>query len=468
MLVEDRPTEVHLDGTLNCGMGPSRFVGSIRFDEHNRARLAGRQVERAEDAPPGLHATMRNGCRVHAAHLNGGWWTLGNGEVADLEIPTLRAEVRTLRGVATGQPVYRWTLSPTPIVSRLAKRPVTLDFEQVRALGLSTDELERRFVEFDDRCTWALEDGASVSLCLQQSSRRAEDELGYPRQTLVEWPYVRVAGQHGTWNPETLEAWRERANMACAAVAATLGFLEGSPVTWLDRRLDLHGDDDRTPRDRPHRVYEAHFGPMPPRHPSRRGHFLGHQLVPNLPGAIEAYRQDAATLFSAIETYLLSRTAEHPRARFLLLATSLETLRESFVQGEQSRQIINGSRFGRLSSKVRGTLREFFADEGCPEFEAMARKVPELNRPDLRTVLHAMCAHYGIDLRTMGPNGPSLDFVTYRNDLVHRGAIQNNDWQGFFGAMERLETLVELVLCKRLGLQPSEAGGLGTLRQVAP
>ena len=113
--------------------------------------------------------------------------------------------------------------------------------------------------------------------------------------------------------------------------------------------------------------------------------------------------------------------------RFAPAFWALEKLIEVLVHSENRGQILGTSAFDRLSQNVRQALGNTQIPDGrwgepSVELAMIREKIPELNRPSIRTKLQWLCDSLDVtwsDLYPASYDSPTPRFITTRNEIFH-------------------------------------------------
>jgi hypothetical protein len=150
----------------------------------------------------------------------------------------------------------------------------------------------------------------------------------------------------------------------------------------------------------------------------------------------------------AIEWYLESICPSVIESRFIHGCIAIELLNDRFKENNSKDKLLTVNQFKKLAKDVKTVILKFLSDKDENElFKEMCLKLPELNRPTLKSSLSDMYSSdfYDISYSDIFPN---FEFVKIRDQIVHSGLSKGE----FNDLLENYEKLVALLQRTLLGM----------------
>ncbi|NQE05979.1 hypothetical protein C5S32_08925 [ANME-1 cluster archaeon GoMg1] len=145
----------------------------------------------------------------------------------------------------------------------------------------------------------------------------------------------------------------------------------------------------------------------------------------------------------AIEWYLESIRPSVIESKFVHGCIAIELLNDRFKENKSNDKILTKGQFKKLVKEVKSVISEHILD--MDKREKMHLKIPELNRPTLKSSLRDMYDFYDISYSDLFPE---FEFVEIRNQIVHSGLSKGE----FKDLLENYEKLVALLQRTLLGM----------------
>ena len=144
----------------------------------------------------------------------------------------------------------------------------------------------------------------------------------------------------------------------------------------------------------------------------------------------------------AIEWYLESICPSVIESKFVHGCIAIELLNDRFKENNSSDKILTKGQFKKLVKDVKSVISEHILD--IDKREEMHLKIPELNRPTLKSSLRDMYDSYDIGYSDLFPD---FEFVKIRDQIVHTGLSEEH-----FKDPENYVKLVALLQRTLLGM----------------
>ncbi|OYT61289.1 hypothetical protein B6U67_06075 [Methanosarcinales archaeon ex4484_138] len=145
----------------------------------------------------------------------------------------------------------------------------------------------------------------------------------------------------------------------------------------------------------------------------------------------------------AIEWYLESIRPSIVESGFIHGCIAIELLNDRFKENKSKGKILTKRQFKKIFEEVKNVISKHISDKG--KREEMHLKLPELNRPTLKSSLRNMYDSYDIGYSDLFPN---FEFVKIRDQIVHSGLSKGE----FKDLLENYEKLVALLQRTLLGM----------------
>ena len=109
-------------------------------------------------------------------------------------------------------------------------------------------------------------------------------------------------------------------------------------------------------------------------------------------------------------------------SEFATMFTALEYLRSLYCEKNNLNKIIINNSFKKLKKIIKQNLCEFQENNSkLTDFHRneQIKKIPELNRYSISTIISKMCSEYKINLKEFYPTDESISLYDTRNKLIH-------------------------------------------------
>ena len=147
----------------------------------------------------------------------------------------------------------------------------------------------------------------------------------------------------------------------------------------------------------------------------------------------------------AIEWYLESISPSVLESKFVHGCIALELLNDRFKENYKSKgKILTKGHFKKLYKEVKSVISKHIEALDMCKREEMYRKIPELNRPTLKSSLRGVYGFYEIGYSDLFPD---FEFVKIRDKIVHTGLSEEH-----FKDPENYEKLIALLQRTLLGM----------------
>jgi hypothetical protein len=148
----------------------------------------------------------------------------------------------------------------------------------------------------------------------------------------------------------------------------------------------------------------------------------------------------------AIEWYLESICPSVIESRFIHGCIAIELLNDRFKENKSKNKgkILTKGQFKKLDKDVESVISKHIEALDMGKREEMCRKIPELNRPTLKSSLRDMYDFYDVGYSDLIPN---FEFVKIRDQIVHKGLSEEH-----FEDPENYVKLVALLQRTLLGM----------------
>ncbi len=154
-------------------------------------------------------------------------------------------------------------------------------------------------------------------------------------------------------------------------------------------------------------------------------------------------------LTTVLRYYLSSLDMPYLEAEFSSLFTSLEYIKTLYVHREKKKKIISRSLFERLRKNLTCNLENFQKDNSKLSIylmEEIIKKLSELNRFSISTIIRELCLSYDILMESLYPNNTKITLFETRNQLIHESS--NIDIEFLLKEYYRLRLIIEMLILK--------------------
>ena len=164
-------------------------------------------------------------------------------------------------------------------------------------------------------------------------------------------------------------------------------------------------------------------------------------------GNFRKSKSEGFNLYMPLVYFISGSEGRTVEEKFSKLFLSLEKIKDMFAIKENLLENLPPDNFEKLKSK----LSEIITEEGLEKITAgkIKMKLPELNRPPLRTVLDVIFKRYDIPWDDLYPEGSDLSIVKTRNALFHTS--EDMDLTLLVKETERLKIVLARILLRMLG-----------------
>jgi hypothetical protein len=187
---------------------------------------------------------------------------------------------------------------------------------------------------------------------------------------------------------------------------------------------------------------------MVPRHQARDFLKVGFTNIRKL-------RQIGINLHMPLVYFVSGVEAKYLEEQFSVLFLALERIKDMFAIQEGMQSSLPTNIFKHLSSSVDEVLVRHLQKPDIPptlqsRLPWIQLKLPELNRPSLRTILlDHLFPKYNVSWQDLYPNGSDFTLIKTRDQLFHSSAETNIEL--LIKELHRLQAIVERVLLSMLG-----------------
>jgi len=158
-------------------------------------------------------------------------------------------------------------------------------------------------------------------------------------------------------------------------------------------------------------------------------------------------RASSLDLEMPIVYFVSGLEAKYLEEQFTVLFLGLERIKDLFAINKAMLENLPRSEFGRLKSNLSGIIQS--AIQTSEIANRVQGKLPELNRPSLRTVLEALFSEYKVEWRDLYPPENGFTLIGTRDSLFHSSKETNFDL--FNKELHRLQALLERTMLAMLG-----------------
>jgi hypothetical protein len=129
------------------------------------------------------------------------------------------------------------------------------------------------------------------------------------------------------------------------------------------------------------------------------------------------------------------------------LFLSLERIKDMFARKKKLHENLKPKPFKKFASFLRPIIKNEITNEDAAQ--KIADKIPELNRPALRTVLELLFEEYAVNWKELYPPGSKFTLINTRDKLFHSSnAVETEQ---LFKEELRLQFLLERLILSMLG-----------------
>lgn len=158
-------------------------------------------------------------------------------------------------------------------------------------------------------------------------------------------------------------------------------------------------------------------------------------------------RSESFNLIMPLIYYISSNEAQYLEDKFAILFLALEKLKDLYASKKKLKDIVPKNNFKILESNLKNCIRQSILDANVRSL--IYRKIPELNRPPLNSILDSMFSEYGIAWTDIYPQGSKYTFINTRDKLFH--STDEIDMELLAKEHTRLQVIVERILLILLG-----------------
>ena len=155
-------------------------------------------------------------------------------------------------------------------------------------------------------------------------------------------------------------------------------------------------------------------------------------------------------LTKALRYYISGLEMPYLEAEFSTLFTSLECIKSLYAKQIKIDKIVSSNKFkNKISDAIKKEIIRL--NENVIDFpeDEMIKKIPELNRTSISTIIDKLTIEYNIELKSFYPKKENVTLINTRNRITHDS--KNVEMNILFKEYFRLRMLLEILILKILG-----------------
>jgi len=170
---------------------------------------------------------------------------------------------------------------------------------------------------------------------------------------------------------------------------------------------------------------------------------------------LERLRNDKLDLTVPITYYLLGDIEEYTEAKFMTTFQALEKIKDLYSKRKGVNKNLNSTDFNKLKEKLSSIISEELSQVGSKSkipidiSIEIKKKLPELNRPALRTIIDRIFSEFHIKWEDLYPPGYDFTLIKTRDILVHSSELLDPHY--LIKEYIRLRILISRIIIKMLG-----------------
>ncbi|KAA3611169.1 MAG: hypothetical protein D8M58_14435 [Calditrichaeota bacterium] len=149
----------------------------------------------------------------------------------------------------------------------------------------------------------------------------------------------------------------------------------------------------------------------------------------------------------ALTYFIASQKSKHVEEQFTTLFLSLEKLKDSFALQRKLSKNLSDKDFKKLRSKISALIETEIVENDI--LDEIKIKLPELNRPSVKTVLFNLFSELDITWKDIYPKDSDFTLIKTRDTLFHSSSKIEIDI--IISEVIRLEILLDRIILKLLG-----------------
>jgi len=152
-------------------------------------------------------------------------------------------------------------------------------------------------------------------------------------------------------------------------------------------------------------------------------------------------------LDKAISYYITGSAEKYLETQFTTTFLALEKIKADYESINNLGKILPSDEFETLRKYISSSISQFTNDKNA-ECD-IKLKIPELNRPPIRSTIDKILQFYSIEWKDLYPEGSDLTIFNTRNKLFH--SARKVDFDYLIKEMDRLQILLARIILKILG-----------------
>ena len=138
-------------------------------------------------------------------------------------------------------------------------------------------------------------------------------------------------------------------------------------------------------------------------------------------------------------------------SKFLYLCNCMEALKDGHLNINEKRFCLSKGQFKKFMKKVRYCIGDCATEKDINTdiVSYITEKISDLRRPTFRAILTDLIEGLEIKIDDL-ENEKIYDFIKYRDDLIHKGKIKNDDGEQLWIERDRLRLLVARIILRIL------------------
>lgn len=158
-------------------------------------------------------------------------------------------------------------------------------------------------------------------------------------------------------------------------------------------------------------------------------------------------RQQGFDLDKVISYYITGSLEKYLETQFTTTFLALEKIKADYESINNLGKTLSSNEFEKLKKFISSSISQFTDNKNAES--DICSKIPELNRPPIRTTIEKIFQFYSIEWKDLYPEGSDLTIFNTRNKLFH--SAKNIDFNYLSKEMERLQILLTRMILKILG-----------------
>lgn len=151
----------------------------------------------------------------------------------------------------------------------------------------------------------------------------------------------------------------------------------------------------------------------------------------------------------AIWSYVGSFERDSFESSFMALCTSLEAIKDGYLNSNKNRFMLSNKQQENLIKKLRSEIKTYVSANSIDDtvLNNLLESLNGIKNPSFRLILSDLFSNLNINISDLEPS-KIFNFISFRNELFHKGKIKDKDDEQLIIEKDRLQILIERIMLR--------------------